>query len=144
LEKRVLTVISSNSKNKRLRNVPINDVAFEVLQRVWTRGEHEYVFVNRRTGAPYTTIAKQWGRIRQRAGLPKLRIHDLRHTFCSYLSASGVDLWTIATLAGHAGGVKTTARYAHIPSKALANAANVMAMKISGGDAFAGMSKASQ
>ena len=28
----------------------------------------------------FTTIAKQWDRIRKEAGLPHLRLHDLRHS----------------------------------------------------------------
>lgn len=67
------------------------------------------------------TIAKQWDRLRRLAGVPFLRIHDLRHAFSSFLVSNGVSLW-----------------------RALESAVNVASLKISGGDAFAGMAKAAQ
>jgi len=39
--------------------------------------------------------------------------HDLRHCYCSYLRQRGVDLHTIATLAGHRD-LRMTKRYAHL------------------------------
>lgn len=39
---------------------------------------------------------------RQRAGLPTLRLHDLRHQFCSTLLASGRSVKYVQTVAGHA------------------------------------------
>lgn len=41
------------------------------------------------------------------------RIHDLRHSYCSQLSASGVDLNLIRVWAGHTD-FKVTLRYAHL------------------------------
>jgi integrase len=143
LEKRVFTIRASNSKSKRLRNVPINDTAMEVLQSLWTRGVHEFVFVNRKTGQPYKHVGKVWCRIRKRAGLPKLRIHDLRHAACSYMSASGVELWTIATIAGHSN-PKITTRYSHVPSAALASAMDVVSKKVTGERSFTVVSTADQ
>jgi integrase len=78
-----------NSKSKRIRSVPLNDSALAILAEVRTAaGEPEgnaegapaaYVFLNRLTGLPYTTIMKVWSRLRKTAGVPHLRIHDLRH-----------------------------------------------------------------
>ena len=99
--------------------------------------------VNSRTGQPYRTIAKQWGRIRKRAEVPFLRIHDLRHAFASFLVSNGVSLWVVATLPGHSD-PKVTTRYAHLTTKALESAVNVALLKITGGDVFAGMAKADQ
>ena len=61
--------------------------------------------------AVFKTVAK-------RAGMPDLRLHDLRHAFCSRLAQAGVPLATIAKLAGHES-LTTTERYArHIPEGA--------------------------
>jgi integrase len=43
-------------------------------------------------GKPYTTITKVWSRLRTKAGLPHLRIHDLRHQYASFLVNSGRTL----------------------------------------------------
>ena len=99
--------------------------------------------VNSRTGQPYRTIAKQWGRIRKRAEVPFLRIHDLRHASASFLVSNGVCFWVVATLLGHSD-PKVTTRYAHLTTKALESAVNVALLKITGGDVFAGMAKADQ
>ena len=55
----------------------------------------------------------QWHRIRNEAGLPGLRIHDLRHNWASVAAMNGVDMVTVARLLGHAL-VETTERYTHL------------------------------
>ncbi len=49
----------------------------------------------------------------ERAGLGHVRIHDLRHTFCSHLAMKGVPIPTIQALAGHAT-IQMTMRYSHL------------------------------
>ena len=51
------------------------------------------------------------------AGLPKIRFHDLRHTFATRLVQAGVDIITVQHLLGHAR-ISMTARYAHSPDQA--------------------------
>jgi integrase len=78
-----------NSKSKRVRSVPLNDAALEVLESLGTEGKNEYLFINTKTKEPLTAVNTVWGRIRVAAGLPKLRIHDLRHQHASMLVNSG-------------------------------------------------------
>jgi integrase len=74
-QNRVWRIPASNSKSKRVRSVPLNDSALlEVLAELDTEGSFEYLFVNRRTGKPYTNIMKVWSRLRTKAGLPHVRI----------------------------------------------------------------------
>ena len=54
-----------------------------------------------RGGEAYTTIAKTWARLRAKAGLPKLRLHDLRHSFASFLVNDGRTLYEVEALLGH-------------------------------------------
>jgi integrase len=54
-----------------------------------------------------------WRRLRDEAGLPGVRIHDLRHTFASHAAMNKETLPMIGRLLGHAN-VQTTARYAHL------------------------------
>ena len=75
--------------------------------------------------------------------MPFLRIHDLSHSFASFLVSNGVSLWTVSTLLGHSD-PKISTRYAHLTTKALESAVNVASLKMSGGETFAGMTKAAQ
>ena len=123
LFKRIFVIRASNSKSKKLRAVPLNDSALEVLSQLDTSGEFEYLFVNRQTGKPYVNVAKVFGRLRIKAGLPNLRIHDLRHQHASLLINNGNSLFIVQQILGHSD-PKVTQRYAHLSSKTLQDASN--------------------
>ena len=106
-----------------MRSLPLNDSALLVLEEVGTRGKYEDVFVNPRTGKAYTAVFRVWNRIRIKAGLPQLRLHDLRHEFASQLVCAGQSLFVVSQLLGHANPL-ITQRYAHLSTKALQEAAN--------------------
>jgi len=128
-ETRVLTVRATNSKSKKARSVPLNDSAMEVLNALDSKGKYEYLFVNRETGKPYVTIARVWHRLRKKAGLPHLRLHDLRHSYASFLVNDGQSLFLLMSILGHAD-PKMTMRYAHPSAKAMRDAANSASTKI--------------
>ena len=65
----------------------------------------------------------QWHRIRNEAGLPGLRIHDLRHSWASVAAMNGVDMVTVAKLLGHAL-AETTERYVHLSDQSVTDAAD--------------------
>jgi integrase len=70
-----------------------------------------------------------WQRVRARAGLKDVRIHDLRHTFASAAVASGQGLPMIGKLLGHTQ-VQTTARYAHLSAEPVRVAADAVAQDL--------------
>ena len=57
----------------------------------------------------------------KRAGISNFRFHDLRHTYASWLVQSGVDLYVVQQLLGHAS-IVMTQRYAHLAPNALKDA----------------------
>lgn len=127
---RVWRIPATNSKSKRMRSVPLNDSAIEVLDAVDTEGKFDHVFINHRwknedgsMGRPYTTIHKVWEKLREKAGLPHLRVHDLRHQYASLLVNAGRSLYEVQQVLGHSDPSVTT-RYAHLSSKSLQDAAN--------------------
>jgi integrase len=130
-QNRVWRILAINSKSKRMRSVPLNDSALEVLDQIGTEGKHAHVFVNAETGKPYTTIAKVWSRLRKEAGVPHLRLHDLRHSFASFLVNEGRTLYEVQQILGHSD-AKVTERYAHLSTKTLQEAANSASVKIRG------------
>lgn len=128
-ENRVWRIPASNSKSKRVRSVPLNDSALDVIGQLDTEGVFDHVFVNRQTGRPYGTIMKVWSRLRASAGLPHLRIHDLRHQYASFLVNSGRTLYEVQQILGHSD-PSVTQRYAHLSSRSLQDAANSAAVAI--------------
>jgi integrase len=120
---RVWRIPAINSKSKRMRSVPLNDSAIDILKQLDSEGESDYLFVNRQTGKPYAAVHKVWERLRNEAGLPHLRIHDLRHQYASFLVNSGRTLYEVQQILGHSDPT-VTQRYAHLSSKSLQEAAN--------------------
>jgi len=123
IDNKVWIIPSSNSKSKRVRSIPLNSSALGVLNELGTKGKHEFLFVNSRTNLPLTTIQKGWRSIRAEAGLPNLRLHDLRHSFASLLVNSGQTLYSVQRILGHAN-PNTSLRYAHLSTKSLQSAAD--------------------
>ena len=70
-------------------------------------------------------LGNQWRRIRHRAGLPEMRLHDLRHSYASFLVNQGVSLFVVQQLLGHTQ-TRTTQRYAHLAPKTLLDATEIV------------------
>jgi len=69
-------------------------------------------------GQPRTTVGVAWSQICKAAGTTNVRIHDLRHSYASYLVSSGVSLHVVGRLLGHSQ-AQTTQRYAHVAHQSL-------------------------
>ena len=121
LEARVWRI--AMSKSGRARHVPLSDGAILVLQSLSRLPGVPYAFANPDTGKPFTNIYCAWHTARTRAGLPDVRVHDLRHSFASMLINHGRSLYEVQQILGHTQ-VKTTQRYAHLQQQTLLDAAN--------------------
>ena len=80
--------------------------------------DNPWVIAGRKPGTHLTDLQHPWRRIRERAGLDDVRIHDLRHSFASRALALGESLPMIGKLLGHTQ-VQTTARYAHLANESV-------------------------
>jgi integrase len=49
-----------------------------------------------------------------KAGLPKIRVYDLRHTHATLMLAAGVPLKAVAERLGHASAAMTLSIYPHV------------------------------
>ena len=95
------------------RAVPLAPSAVRLLQSLPRDDENPWVTAGKKPGSHLTDLQHPWRRIRARAGLDDVRIHDLRHSFASRALALGEGLPMIGKLLGHTQ-VQTTARYAHL------------------------------
>lgn len=77
-------------------------------------------------GKPWipSSFAMLYARLRDEAGLPKIRFHDLRHSYASLLLQSGSDLKTVSTALGHSSVAITADTYSHISPVMLRSAAD--------------------
>lgn len=111
------------SKTGKPRHVPLSDDAIAVLRSIPRVGDNPYLVPNPQTGKPFLSIYNSWDSARRSAGLPEVRMHDLRHSAASNLVNSGQSLYVVAKVLGHAQ-TRTTERYAHLDSGVLLDAVN--------------------
>ena len=104
------------------RIVPLGPEARAVLSALPRQDDNPWVIGGKLPGSHLTDLQRPWRRIRERAGLEDVRIHDLRHSFASRALALGESLTMIGKLLGHTQ-VQTTARYAHLARDSIQTAA---------------------
>jgi integrase len=119
LEQKELRLPDSKTGAKTVHLGEAVVVLLEALPRVTG---NPYVIVGKKEKAHLTDLQHPWRRIRKAAGLSDVRIHDLRHTFASGGLLVGEGLAMIGKLLGHTQ-VQTTARYAHLASDPVKQAA---------------------
>ena len=80
------------------------------------KGEHDLMFPNL-VGRPMSNtnlLQRGFYPALRRAGLRKIRFHDLRHTFASLLIANGADIVRVSRLLGHSSPTITLNVYSHM------------------------------
>ena len=105
LSQRTITALSSHRKRQ----------LEEKLQAGSLYEEQGLVFANR-TGGPLeaqNVVNRHYKPLLQRAGLPPIRFHDLRHSCLSLLAQRGEPIRDLQALAGHATAAFTMQRYTH-------------------------------
>ena len=111
------------------RAVPLGDQAIRLISELSCTAESEWVFPSSRGRGPIVGIQKVWNDIRTRAGLPTVRLHDLRHSFASQAINSGASLYLTGAVLGHRQS-STTQRYAHLQSDPVRSVASTAAESI--------------
>jgi integrase len=122
LKNRVWRIPASRAKAKRIRTLPLNDAAMDVLEGILRRTDQPYLWRSSQTGDQMKYIAKVWGRIRVEAGLPDVRLHDLRRSFACVAINAGASLQEVSKLLGHSSSSVTENHYAYLSAKSLQTA----------------------
>ena len=109
------------------RAVTISQQAIEVLKQQKAKTHDQYVFPSP-NGGPISpdSVNNMLKRVLERAGIPKVRFHDLRHTFATIALQNGVDIKTVSGILGHFSAGFTLDTYAHVTTSAQKEAAQTM------------------
>ena len=121
------------------KTVVLNAPALSVLAALDRLGP--YVVPGDKSEKPRSDLKRPWQAVAKRAGLERVRLHDLRHTYASFGAGSGLGLPIIGKLLGHTQ-ASTTERYAHLDNDPLRRASEAIggsiAAALSGHDCWVG------
>ncbi len=95
------------------KSIPLGPAPAELLAAAPRLEGSPYVIPGRRPNGRFVGLQRPWTRIRERAGLGDVRLHDLRHGFASVGVAANLGLPVLGAILGHRHPA-TTARYAHL------------------------------
>jgi integrase len=107
--------------------VPLAAAAVQLFAELPRQGD--YVLPAAKGSGYYTGLQKDWERVRARAGLEGVRIHDLRHSFASFAVADGNSLYLIGKALGHKQ-ARTTEIYADLADNPIRAVADRTATRI--------------
>jgi len=116
LEQRLWKIPSTHAKNKKAHTLPLSQAAIDLLTSIPHSLNDDRVF-------PIKSVRPAWERLRQAAGIPDVRIHDLRRSAASMMVDSGISLHVVSELLSHKNLAVTADVYAHLGTKPLADAA---------------------
>jgi integrase len=125
-------VIEAPLKTKNsYRSIAIGADAIKVLKGM--EQKDEYVFPSP-YGGPMSpdSVLHMLQRVLKRAGLERIRFHDLRHTFSVLALQNGVDVKTLSAMLGHYSAGFTLDTYAHVTTSMQKQAANAVGSFLSG------------
>ena len=113
LDAGVWTKPAATTKQKKLHRVPLSAPARQLLSEMTAKATSDALFPGHRGNEQQTDLKRFWASICKDAGIAGVRVHDLRHSYASYLASAGLSLPVIGALLGHTQ-ASTTQRYAHL------------------------------
>jgi len=97
------------SKTGKSRYVPLSTPALAIIETLPRFKGCPWLVPNPDTRQPFVSIKHSWQHAIKEADLPGLRLHDLRHSAASFMVNSGVDLFAVGKVLGHASYQSTSA-----------------------------------
>lgn len=100
-----------DTKNGKTHYLPLSKPAVALLESLPKESKNPYIFPGLKTGAHLVNIDKPWRRVREKAEVEDVRLHDLRRTVGSWLAQDGNTLHLVGRVLNHSSQA-TTAIYA--------------------------------
>ncbi len=130
LERGIARVPRHKTDRDGAKTIPLNAQAVAILEQLPRLDGNPFVFPSAtREGGHMVRVQDAWDAIRTAAGIADVRLHDLRHSHASVGVSAGVSLPIIGKLLGHTVPT-TTARYAHVASDPVREAAELIGQRI--------------
>lgn len=113
---------SAHTKSRKLHRLELEGPSLRLLRSMRSmRPDSTYLFPGKPSKRADSAVVQRgrsdlngpWRRIRKRARLDDVRLHDLRRTTASFMLSDGASLATVGKVLGHTQ-ASTTARYAHL------------------------------
>ena len=109
--------VGETKTNQGMRTIILPHSVIEILRRRRVDAISQWIFpdpVNPEDPVDPNAAYRHMKTLLQRAGLPDIRFHDLRHTFATHAIASGVDAKTLSGILGHTNASFTLDTYTHV------------------------------
>lgn len=107
--------------------LPLPEPAMRIIEALPRDGK--YLFPGDRDGCHLVNPNDAWERIRNRAGLPDVCIHSLRHSQASALIREGFSLQVVSKILNHSS-IRQSAQYSHLEQGVTRNAIEATAARL--------------
>ncbi len=114
------------------RTVWLSTAARAALDRIPRNGRWVFPAAEKPGPMPTETLYRCWRTLRAAAGIPGVRLHDLRHTYASFALRQGETVLTIGRLLGHRD-PSTTLKYVHVADPFVRGAAEAVGAALDAG-----------
>lgn len=116
-DQRMIVLEEHKADDKGAKTIPLNEPTLRLLDSLPRTAGSTYVVASDKD-KPLVNLQKPWRRVRSRANLKGLRIHDLRHSFASFAIRRKASLPEVGGLLGHRS-LQSTSIYAHLATDPL-------------------------
>ena len=117
-----------DSKTGR-RNIQLSPLALETLSNIPHIEGNPYIICGKSAGKPLVNARKPWLRIRKKAEIDDVTLHDLRHSYAAASVRAEIPMYYIQKLLGHKQ-LRTTERYAHLAENPIQEAADLVGKQL--------------
>jgi len=130
LKNRILCI--EKTKNKSTLVLPIVGEAYNIINDLCSQKTTTcYIFPGREKRGRWGSYRSAFEEAVKRADIPNFSFHSIRHSSASYMIQAGVSLYTVGTILNHKR-TATTTIYAHLQTKQLKEALEILAQRLEG------------